>query len=102
MTGGTAQSFAVVPSGLCGSETIPATAQAYSFNVTVVPVKTLSFLTLWPTGVAQPPVSTLNAFDGRTVANAAIVGAGTGGKITIYVTHDTLVDVDINGYFSAQ
>jgi hypothetical protein len=34
------------------------------------------------------------------VANAAIVPAGTGGGISIYVTNQTQVILDINGYFA--
>jgi len=69
-------------------------------NVTVVPDGLLSFLTAWPTGAAQPLVSTLNSFDGSVVANAAIVPAGTNGAVSIYVTDRTQVILDINGYFA--
>ena len=57
----------------CG---VPATAAAYSLNVTVVPSGSLGYLTIWPTGESQPVVSTLNSPDGRMKANAAIVPAG--------------------------
>jgi hypothetical protein len=81
----------------CG---IPSSAVAYSLNVTVVPLTTLSYLTIWPTGEGQPTVSTLNSPDGRTKANAAIVPAGTpGGGVSVYVTQTTNVIIDINGYF---
>jgi hypothetical protein len=96
MGAGTTRSFAI-PAGGCG---IPATAAAYSMNVTVVPDGVLSYLTAWPTGSAQPLVSTLNSFDGAVVANAAIVPAGTDGAISLYVTHPTQVVLDINGYFA--
>ncbi len=89
------RSFPIPASG-CN---IPATAAAYSLNVTVVPDGVLSYLTAWPTGAGQPFVSTLNSFDGSVVANAAIVPAGTGGAISIYVTNQTHVILDINGYF---
>ena len=59
-----------------------------------------SYLTAWPTGSAQPLVSTLNSFDGSVVANAAIVPAGTNGAVSIYVTNQTHVILDINGYFA--
>ena len=91
------RSFAIPQSG-CG---VPATAHAYSLNVTVVPQGPLSFLTLWPTGQAQPLVSTLNSFGGIVVANAAIVPAGTGGAVSVYVTNTADVILDINGYFDA-
>jgi hypothetical protein len=90
------RSFPIPASG-CN---IPATAAAYSLNVTVVPDGALSYLSVWPAGSAQPLVSTLNSFDGSVVANAAIVPAGTGGGISIYVTNQTQVILDINGYFA--
>ena len=96
LSGGSTRSF-TIPSSSCG---IPATAQAYSLNITVVPHGTLGYLTTWPTGQSQPLVSTLNSLDGSIVANAAIVPAGTGGAISVFVTNDTDVIIDINGYFA--
>ena len=98
LVGDSSRSFAVPQSG-CG---IPPTALAYSLNVTVVPEGPLSYLTLWPTGQSQPFVSTLNSFAGDVVANAAIVPAGTGGAVSVYVTNPTDVILDINGYFDAS
>jgi hypothetical protein len=40
------------------------------------------------------------ARDGTVVANAAIVPAGKGGAIDVYVTNPTHVILDINGYFA--
>jgi hypothetical protein len=98
MTGNSARSFAV-PQSACA---IPATALAYSLNVTVVPEGPLSYLSLWPTGQSQPYVSTLNSPAGQVVANAAIVPAGTGGAVSVFVTDPTDVILDINGYFAAS
>ena len=98
MTAASIRSFLIPQSG-CG---IPGTAQAYSFNVTVVPKGPLPYLTLWPTGQSQPLVSTLNSFAGAVVANAAIVPAGTNGAVSVYVTNPTDVILDINGYFDAS
>ena len=96
MEGGETRSFQVPASG-CG---VPATAGAYALNITVVPDEPLGYLTTWPTGSAQPFVSTLNSGDGSVVANAAIVSAGAGGAISVFVTDRTHVIVDINGYFA--
>jgi alpha-tubulin suppressor-like RCC1 family protein len=93
--GGTARNFAI-PSSSCF---IPSTATAYSINVTVVPHGTLTFLTIYPTGQSLPLASTLNSFDGRVKANAAMVPAGVGGSISVFVTDTTDVILDINGYF---
>ncbi len=79
------------------------TILAYSFNVTVVPHngERLGYLTVWPQGQPQPTVSTLNNPTATTVANAAIVLAGTGAGISVYPSADTDLIVDINGYFAA-
>jgi Beta-propeller repeat len=83
-------------SGLCG---IPATALAYSLNVTVIPRGFLGYISLWPTGGVRPTVSTLNSYDGRMKSNAALLPAGSGGSISLYTTNATDVLIDINGYF---
>ena len=79
---------------------IPASAAAYSLNVTVVPHGPLNYLTIWPTGQDQPLVSTMNSYDGRTKANAAIVPAGGGGLVSVFVTDTSDVILDIDGYFA--
>jgi subtilase family serine protease len=84
-----------IPSGACN---IPSSAVAYSLNVTVVPVGPLGYLTIWPSGQTQPVVSTLNS-DGRIKANAAITPAGSNGGVSVYVTNETEVILDIDGYF---
>jgi hypothetical protein len=62
--GNTSRNFAIQGSqGNCSN--IPASAAAYSLNVTVVPHGPLSYLTVWPAGETQPVVSTLNSPDGR-------------------------------------
>ncbi len=86
-----------IPLGQCG---IPASAKAYSLNITVVPGGPLQYLTAYPTGSPRPNVSTLNAFQGQIIANAAVVPAGTNGSISIFVSDPTHVIVDINGYYS--
>jgi YVTN family beta-propeller protein len=96
ISGGASRDF-IIPNSACG---IPPTAAAYSLNITVVPGGPLGYLIVWPTGQDQPKVSTLNS-DGRLKANAAIVPAGTGGAIRLFVTNTTNVILDINGYFTA-
>ncbi len=87
-----------VAGGACGS---PGTAQAYSLNMTVVPQSAiLGYLSTWPAGGTQPVVSSLNALKGQAVANAAIVPAGAGSAIDLFVTDTTHVIIDANGYFA--
>jgi hypothetical protein len=93
--GGTSQSFV-----LTGKCSIPDTAAAFSLNAAVVPQGPLGYLTIWPTGQTRPVVATLNSLDGRIKANAAIIGAGTGGAVSVYVTNTTNVVLDVDGYFA--
>ncbi len=88
----------------CGA--IPSIAQAYSFNLTVVPRAggPVDYVSLWPAGLAQPFVSTLNDPQGAVLANAVIVPAGTPtGGISVYNDGPSITDVviDMNGYFAA-
>ena len=85
-----------IPNSSCG---VPATAAAYSLNVTVAPQRELGYVTLWPAGQTQPTVSTLNSLDGRIKADAAIVPAGAKGGVSVFATDQTDVVLDINGYF---
>lgn len=98
---GQQRDFPVLQATACN---IPSAAQAYSFNVTVVPSRggALSYLSTWPAGRTRPVVSTLNALTGTITANAAIVPAGTDGDILAYASgNNTDLVIDINGYFAA-
>ena len=91
-----ARSFPI-PQSTCGA---PANASAFSFNVGVVPQGPLYFLAAYPAGGTLPVVSTMNSFDGTTLANAAIVPAGPGGAVNFFASNPTDFFVDINGYFA--
>jgi hypothetical protein len=96
LSGSKPRAFSVV-----GSDCqIPANAQAYSLNVTALPHSPLNYLTIWPTGQSQPTVSTLNASTGLVTANAAIVPAGNDGQVSVFVTQDADLVLDVNGYFA--
>ena len=92
---GQSSGFFTISNAACG---IPASAAAYSLNVTAVPAGGLGYLSIGPLGTPLPLVSTLNS-DGRVKANAAIVGAGDGG-VQVYVSDKSDVILDINGYFA--
>jgi uncharacterized repeat protein (TIGR03803 family) len=99
LTGGQERDFPLIVS-TCG---IPVNAVAYALNVTAIPYngERMVYLTAWPTGAPQPTVSTLNNPNAIVVANAAIVGAGSNGKIAIYPSADTNLAIDVNGYFAS-
>jgi hypothetical protein len=75
-------------------------AQAYSFNVTVVPAGPSGFITAYPTGQSVPLAATLVWFGGALTSNAAIVPAGTGGSVDVYASAATDLVIDINGYYA--
>jgi hypothetical protein len=86
----------IVAGGSCG---VPATAQAYVFNATVVPPGFLGYITMWPQGQTQPPTATLNAYDGAITNNMAIVPTTTG-SISVFPSALTHLVLDIFGYFA--
>jgi hypothetical protein len=69
-----ARTFSIESSSTCS---IPSLAQAYSFNVTVIPGNSIGFITAYPTGQAQPLAATLVWQPNVVVSNGAIVAAGT-------------------------
>ena len=82
---------------------IPAAVEAYSLNVTVTNTQGAGFIKIWPQGGTQPNVSTQNYLAGQTLANAAIVPAGTGGGVSVIAgVSGTDVIIDINGYFTGE
>jgi len=85
----------IIP-GICG---VPASAEAFSLNVAVVPSESLGYLTVWPAGQSQPLVSTLNSLDGRIKSSNAIIPAGSSGAISVFANGSTNVVIDISGYF---
>jgi hypothetical protein len=99
LAAGVFRTFPIQSSTNCS---IPAIAQAYSFNITVIPSGFLDFITVWPTGAPQPNASTLNGYVGTVIANAAIVPAGTSGQVNVYASQNTHLIIDINGYYAAQ
>jgi hypothetical protein len=82
----------------------PDTVAAYSLNFTVTNTQGPGFLKVYPQGGSVPvDISTINYVGGQTIANAAIVPAGTNGGITVIAgVSGTDVIIDINGYFAAS
>lgn len=81
----------------CG---IPASAQGYVLNATVVPLATLGYLSLWADPGSPPLVSTLNAVDGSLTSNMAIVGNQDGSIDAYAAAGPTQLILDISSYFA--
>jgi serine protease len=70
-------------------------------NVTVTNTTQSSFLTVWPTAKAQPPVSDLNWAPGQTVPNLVVVELGSDGAVQVFnAAGSTDVIVDVSGWYS--
>jgi hypothetical protein len=95
----TPRNFAL-PGGPCAG--IPSNVSAYSLNITVTNTLGPGFISIYPQGGPAPLVSTLNYNAAQTLANAAIVPAGTGGGVTVVAgVSGTDLIVDINGYYGS-
>jgi hypothetical protein len=72
-------------------------------NLTVTNPSAASYLTVWPDGESQTPVSNLNFARGQTVANRVQVKVGGNGKVDIYNAAGTVdVVADLNGWFTSR
>jgi hypothetical protein len=87
-----------------GSSTIPTSGvSGVALNVTVDQPTSAGFLTVWPTGEAQPLASSHNFVPGLTIANLVLAKVGAGGQISIFNSGGfTHVVADVVGYFSAS
>ncbi len=87
--------------GICG---IDSAAVAVSLNVTVVAPTSSGYLTLWPSGTAQPTVSTINFVSNDVLANGAIVplaDAVSSNELAVFngSSGSTNIILDVTGYF---
>ncbi len=89
-----------IPAGPCPG--IPDSAGAYSINVAAILPASDGFMTVFPTGAAQPTSSDLNFLGGEVTSNAIVAPAGGGGAISIFVNVSTQMILDINGYYAAS
>jgi hypothetical protein len=95
--GAPARTFAIA-GGPCPG--IPVGAGAFSINVAAILPAADGFLTVFPTGVAQPLSSDLNFLGGETIANALIVPAGgASASINVFANVTAHLIIDINGYY---
>jgi hypothetical protein len=89
--------------GLCS---VPVGAKAVSVNLTAVGPAAVGFLTLYPSGITRPVVSTLNYSAGESaIANGAIVPLGASATQDLALAYGTVgggtthAILDVTGYF---
>jgi len=80
---------------------VPDTATAVVVNMTVTQPSAAGFLTVHPSGVAQPNASSLNFAAGETVPNLVVARIGEDGRISIFNAFGTAhVLADIVAYYA--
>ncbi|KOX28187.1 hypothetical protein ADK67_12170 [Saccharothrix sp. NRRL B-16348] len=84
-----------------GQGGVPAAASTVVLNVTVTEPGSAGHISIYPTDVARPTVSSLNYTPGWTGANSVTVKVGADGAVNLY-NHGAPVHLiaDINGYYS--
>ena len=76
-------------------------AQAVVLNVTAVQPNSGGYVSVWPSGEAQPVISNLNYDAGRNVANLVVCKLGAGGRVSVFVDSGDLdLLADVVGYFA--
>ncbi len=100
-TGNGAPINGVYSENVGGSCSVPATAQSYVVNATVIPPQngSLSYLSGWALGSAQPVQSILNAYDGAVTSNLAVVPT-INGYVSTYAAAPTGLLLDLSAYFA--
>jgi hypothetical protein len=83
----------------CSNSTPSSGIVAYSLYITIVSPASQGYLSVWPKGQSAPGTSVLNFDAGETIGSAAIVAAGTDGKITVAPSCTADVIIDISGVF---
>ncbi|MBL8212415.1 MAG: BACON domain-containing protein, partial [Bryobacterales bacterium] len=101
LAAGSTRTIPILSSLTCA---IPANAKAYVFNITLDTVENstgpVDTVTVYPTGETQPEYYTARTTTGGYIANSAIVKAGTGGSVNVYVSNNVNFILDISGYFT--
>lgn len=96
LTGGATASQNIASGGSCS---VPATAQSYVLNATVIPSGALSYITAWASGSAIPVQSVLNAYDAAVTSNLAVVPT-INGSVSTYASSSTGLILDLSAYFA--
>jgi hypothetical protein len=73
---------------------------ALALNVTAVGATKSTYITVWPNGIAKPPVSNLNPAAGQTVPNATITELDSANKFDVYNNAGTTnIVIDVAGTY---
>ncbi len=81
---------------------VPSGAAAVVLNVTATDATAAGFITVWPTGRAQPLASTLNLTrPGDTTPNLVIVPLGVGGRVSLFSQAGANLLADVTGYVTS-
>ncbi len=99
-TNGSLSMAPVTPAVSNASGVAAGSVSAVVVNITIVDPAAAGFVTVWPTGSAQPTVSSLNAdFPGQNVANLVTVPLGADGFISLFSSSSADFIVDVQGVY---
>ncbi len=88
---------------LRGVAGVPPLASAVLMNVTVTQPTSAGYVTVWPTGIAMPTASNLNAMPGQTVPNLVIAKLGASGKASFFNSSGSShLIADVVGYLTSE
>lgn len=82
-----------------GQPGVPAGISAAVLNVTSVSAGADGYVTVWPSGTAQPLASSLNPLAGDTAPNLVTVPVGANGAVSIFCSATSGILVDLFGVY---
>ena len=69
-------------------------------NVTAAQAVAPGYVTVWPTGVAQPTASNINVTAaGQNIPNLVSVAVGASGSVSLFAQSGTQLLADVAGYY---
>lgn len=80
----------VITLAVRGAGGVPADADAVVLNVTAVEPSVGGYITVWPTGIAQPGVSNLNTEANKNVPNLVATRIGADGSVSFFNAFGTV------------
>ena len=98
-SGGPAPAGGSIDVAVGGQPGVPAGISAAVLNVTSVSAGADGYVTVWPSGTAQPLASSLNPLAGDTAPNLVTVPVGANGAVSIFCSATSGILVDLFGVY---
>jgi hypothetical protein len=96
---GVRAAYSTTELAVAGRGGVAGDASAVMLNVTATEADRSGYVTVFPCGAPRPLASSVNFTAGVSIANAVVSKVGTEGQVCLFVSAETHIVVDVDGYF---